>query len=123
MIRRPPRSTRTDTLFPYTTLFRSLFPSLTTAETLAVARERHLLSKSMVAAALGQPVSRDSEDDVAEKVDLLIDLMGLGAFREKLTGELSTGSRRIVELAGLLASDPAVKIGRASGREKGWQYG
>src|SRR3546814_9430813 len=26
MIRRPPRSTRTDTLFPYTTLFRSLVP-------------------------------------------------------------------------------------------------
>src|SRR3546814_6557039 len=25
MIRLPPRSTRTDTLFPYTTLFRSLF--------------------------------------------------------------------------------------------------
>src|SRR3546814_8583368 len=28
MIRRPPRSTRTDTLFPYTTLFRSLFDGL-----------------------------------------------------------------------------------------------
>src|SRR3546814_8935004 len=27
MIRRPPRSTRTDTLFPYTTLFRSAFLS------------------------------------------------------------------------------------------------
>src|SRR3546814_1515114 len=27
MIRRPPRSTRTDTLFPYTTLFRSHQPS------------------------------------------------------------------------------------------------
>src|SRR3546814_6694633 len=26
MIRRPPRSTRTDTLFPYTTLFRSEYP-------------------------------------------------------------------------------------------------
>src|SRR3546814_11626069 len=26
MIRRPPRSTRTDTLFPYTTLFRSIDP-------------------------------------------------------------------------------------------------
>src|SRR3546814_19056787 len=26
MIRRPPRSTRTDTLFPYTTLFRSPIP-------------------------------------------------------------------------------------------------
>src|SRR3546814_10622816 len=28
MIRRPPRSTRTDTLFPYTTLFRSLYGAL-----------------------------------------------------------------------------------------------
>src|SRR3546814_16415106 len=28
MIRRPPRSTRTDTLFPYTTLFRSVRRSL-----------------------------------------------------------------------------------------------
>src|SRR3546814_4730926 len=27
MIRRPPRSTRTDTLFPYTTLFRSVQPA------------------------------------------------------------------------------------------------
>src|SRR3546814_5588028 len=30
MIRRPPRSTRTDTLFPYTTLFRSLPADLST---------------------------------------------------------------------------------------------
>src|SRR3546814_8023217 len=28
MIRRPPRSTRTDTLFPYTTLFRSVLAGL-----------------------------------------------------------------------------------------------
>src|SRR3546814_5447771 len=28
MIRRPPRSTRTDTLFPYTTLFRSLLAAM-----------------------------------------------------------------------------------------------
>src|SRR3546814_7034849 len=28
MLRRPPRSTRTDTLFPYTTLFRSLLNTL-----------------------------------------------------------------------------------------------
>src|SRR3546814_5871807 len=34
MIRRPPRSTRTDTLFPYTTLFRSL-------DRLAVLGQRH----------------------------------------------------------------------------------
>jgi ABC-type branched-subunit amino acid transport system ATPase component len=87
-----------------------LFPALTTAETLAVARERHLLSRGMVAAALGQPVSQESELDVGSKVDFLVDLMGLEAFREKLTGELSTGSRRIVELACLLAADPSVIV-------------
>src|SRR3546814_1788055 len=32
MIRLPPRSTRTDTLFPYTTLFRSEFASLNLAQ-------------------------------------------------------------------------------------------
>src|SRR3546814_10941717 len=32
MIRRPPRSTRTDTLFPYTTLFRSMDQSSRIAE-------------------------------------------------------------------------------------------
>src|SRR3546814_7298146 len=31
MIRRPPRSTRTDTLFPYTTLFRSARPATDSA--------------------------------------------------------------------------------------------
>src|SRR3546814_17729509 len=31
MIRRPPRSTRTDTLFPYTTLFRSVWIACTIA--------------------------------------------------------------------------------------------
>src|SRR3546814_21058533 len=37
MIRRPPRSTRTDTLFPYTTLFRSRFCGANVAQ--AVARD------------------------------------------------------------------------------------
>ncbi len=75
-----------------------------------MARERKMLNRSMVASALGQPISVDSEIDTAEKVDLLIELMGLGAFREKLTGELSTGTRRIVELACLMASDPDVIV-------------
>src|SRR3546814_5205587 len=35
MIRRPPRSTRTDTLFPYTTLFRSLRAAPRQAQDLA----------------------------------------------------------------------------------------
>src|SRR3546814_10197311 len=48
MIRRPPRSTRTDTLFPYTTLFRSCvvgagLAGLTAALTLARAGQRVVL--------------------------------------------------------------------------------
>jgi branched-chain amino acid transport system ATP-binding protein len=34
--------------------------------------------------------------------------MGLSAFHEKLTGELSTGTRRIVDLACVLAQEPKV---------------
>ena len=64
----------------------------------------------MVADAFDQPAARDTARDTQRAVDLLIELMGLGAFRDKLTGELSTGSRRIVELACLLASDPRVIV-------------
>src|SRR3546814_10247740 len=41
MIRRPPRSTRTDTLFPYTTLFRSItaYQSYATADVGLIAYE------------------------------------------------------------------------------------
>src|SRR3546814_12543817 len=40
MIRRPPISTRTDTLCPYTTLFRSARQSLSRSEPFALARTR-----------------------------------------------------------------------------------
>src|SRR3546814_11066457 len=44
MIRRPPRSTRTDTLFPYTTLFRSVMamPGLASLDALAQAGVRRI---------------------------------------------------------------------------------
>src|SRR3546814_1348667 len=42
MIRRPPRSTRTDTLFPYTTLFRSLHLAVDLADVQLHARESFL---------------------------------------------------------------------------------
>src|SRR3546814_5370963 len=40
MIRRPPRSTRTDTLFPYTTLFRSWTGTLGATRQVSSARQR-----------------------------------------------------------------------------------
>src|SRR3546814_15246185 len=52
MIRRPPRSTRTDTLFPYTTLFRSAraFIRPTSENTLNAAFRRMGFTKDEVAA-------------------------------------------------------------------------
>jgi len=85
-----------------------LYPSLTVAETISVAYERHLANHDIIASTLGLPASYEVEMDIALKVDELIDLMGLGAYREKLTGELSTGSRRIVDLACILAQGPSV---------------
>jgi ABC-type branched-subunit amino acid transport system ATPase component len=85
-----------------------LYPTLTVAETIAVAYERHLASRDLVAAAFQLPASYESELQVRHKVDELIEMMGIGAFRQKLTGELSTGSRRIVDLACILAQEPKV---------------
>jgi len=85
-----------------------LYPSLTVAETISVAYERHLANHDIIASTLGLPASYEVEMDIALKVEELIDLMGLGAYREKLTGELSTGSRRIVDLACILAQGPSV---------------
>lgn len=85
-----------------------LYPTLTVEETIAVARERHLLSRDMFAAALQLPASYESEMATMAVVEELVELMGLSAYREKLTGELSTGTRRIVDLACIMAQDPEV---------------
>jgi ABC-type branched-subunit amino acid transport system ATPase component len=87
-----------------------IFPSLTVAENIALGLERHIEVRDHVSALFGTPAIRESEMDVAFTVDDLIDLMGLGAFRDKFVAELSTGSRRIVDLAMSIAHDPKVLL-------------
>jgi branched-chain amino acid transport system ATP-binding protein len=87
-----------------------IFPSLTVAENIALGLERHIAVRDHVSALFGTPAMRESEMDVAFTVGDLIDLMGLGAFRDKFVAELSTGSRRIVDLAMSIAHDPAVLL-------------
>jgi branched-chain amino acid transport system ATP-binding protein len=87
-----------------------IFPSLTVAENVAIGLERHLEVRDHLAALLNLPAVQEMEDDVAFTVDDLVELMGLGAFRDKFVGELSTGSRRIVDLAMAIAHDPSVLI-------------
>ena len=87
-----------------------LYPSLTVEDAVAVALEQHLANRDPVAAALRLPASVDSEASARERVDQLVDLLGLAPYADRPTGELSTGMRRIVELACLLAQDPAVVL-------------
>ncbi len=87
-----------------------IFGSLTVAENLALSLERHLPVRDHLAAALGLPDVREAEDDIAWSVADLVELMGLGAFRDKFASELSTGSRRVVDLAMSIAHDPTVLI-------------
>jgi ABC-type branched-subunit amino acid transport system ATPase component/predicted MFS family arabinose efflux permease len=85
-----------------------LFPALTVLDTVKLALERHVAVRDPVAAALLLPAVADSEREVATRADELIELMGLSAFSDKFVSELSTGSRRIVDLACVLAHEPQV---------------
>jgi branched-chain amino acid transport system ATP-binding protein len=87
-----------------------LFPSLTVAETVALAFERHLEVRDPIGAALHLPFVADAEANVTERVEELLELLGITDFRDKLGRELSTGSRRIVDLACVLAHSPSVLL-------------
>ena len=87
-----------------------IFASLTVAENIALGLERHVDVRDHVSALLCTPAMRESEEDVAFTVADLVDLLGLGAFRDKFVSELSTGSRRIVDLAMAIAHDPRLLL-------------
>jgi branched-chain amino acid transport system ATP-binding protein len=87
-----------------------IFPALTVAENIAVSLERHLQVRDPIAAALGLPEVLEAEVAVAWQVHELIELLGLGAFRNKFVAELSTGSRRVVDLAMAIAHQPKVLL-------------
>ena len=83
----------------------TLFPELTVRESVQVAleaRERSSFVKS--ALFLNGPAERRKRSDA----DDLIDFLGLGRYADNFISDLSTGTRRIVEIAGLLAVDAEV---------------
>jgi ABC-type branched-subunit amino acid transport system ATPase component len=82
----------------------TLFPDLTVRETVQVAVESRAHA-GLLAVALGLPRARRVERAKRAHADEILDFLGLGAYGERFVSELSTGMRRIVELACLLATD------------------
>ncbi|MBI4729712.1 MAG: ATP-binding cassette domain-containing protein [Acidobacteria bacterium] len=87
-----------------------LFHTMTVLDTLRVASELHLKGAGVLPSLLSLPSSRAAERRATETALELIDLLGLGGFRDKLIRELSTGTRRIVDLGCVLAQDPSVVL-------------
>ena len=87
-----------------------LFPSLTVTETILISLEKQYGAKNALLAGVGSPRSRRSEKTARAKADQLLALLELGRYRDSLVGELSTGLRRIVDLACVLATEPEVLL-------------
>ena len=87
-----------------------LFSGLTVAETVAVSLDRSVAVKDPINAALRLPAAHDSEVAVGRRVRQLLELFGLMDYRDSFTAELSTGTRRIVELACVVGHQPSVLL-------------
>src|SRR3546814_12883880 len=103
MIRRPPRSTRTDTLFPYTTLFRSNGLGRLRAHG-SIGQDAVFVNVVTADQTLRFTLPEGEFDRSLARVDLQIRMEILGADLEFV------GRPEI-----------APEIGRASGRERGCQ--
>jgi branched-chain amino acid transport system ATP-binding protein len=86
-----------------------LFPSLTVRENISVALERRA-TKNPIQALLWTPGQRKAEDRLRRRVDGFVELLGLGAYADKFVGELSTGTRRAVDVACVMAAEPTVLL-------------
>ncbi len=82
----------------------ALFGDLTVRETVQVAAESRARAR-FATVALGLPKARRVERAKQAHADEVLDLLGLGPYAQRFINELSTGMRRIVELACLFATD------------------
>ncbi len=85
----------------------SLFPELTVRETVQVALEARGRTP-LVSTALYLPHTFAIERRQRAEADELIDFLGLGRYADSYISDLSTGTRRIVEITGLLALNARV---------------
>ncbi len=87
-----------------------LFAGLTVREALGVSLDRFVDVNDPFNAMLRLPVQVRTEAAVTMRVDDLLDLFNLGRFGDNLVSELSTGSRRLVDLAAVVAHQPSLVL-------------
>ncbi len=85
-----------------------LYPSMSVRDTLRTASELAHRGRGRWARIPGTPASRAAERASLARADEIIDLMGLAAYASKFIRELSTGTRRVVDLGALLIQRPKV---------------
>src|SRR3546814_17571288 len=106
MIRRPPRSTRTDTLFPYTTLFRS-YADLATGG-FAIAHNGNLSNAMRLRRDL---VRSGSIFQSTSDTETIIHLVATSSYRT-LLDKFIDALRRVEGAYSLIEMTPEGKIGR-----------
>ncbi len=84
----------------------ALFPTLSVLDCVTLAMERSEPTRFLRSFAGWSAPDRRKEDRARE----LITMMGLNRWRDKPTAELSTGTRRVVELACMIALEPVVLL-------------
>src|SRR3546814_12778053 len=109
MIRRPPRSTRTDTLFPYTTLFRSARGDLALA-----------LAGGEVVQVQAAPVGLLAEPDELVALRQVPPVDRIQRLRALVLGGHGFGVH-VAYRASLRIGHAQGQLGSASGREQGCQ--
>src|SRR3546814_18330734 len=122
MIRLPPRSTRTDPLFPYTTLFRSALEELGEGHSdTIVAIDESRTEIGRLTRAFNQFREKMKETEQLRHQQTLAEKKAQEERRGALLDFASEFERSVASAVDVLAEEVR-QIGRASWRERGWQY-
>jgi ABC-type branched-subunit amino acid transport system ATPase component/ABC-type branched-subunit amino acid transport system permease subunit len=87
----------------------SLFAGLTVTETVQVATSRRFKTY-LLPAMVGAPWVRSAERSSRQRALEIVEAFGLGPWADALTSELSTGMRRICDLAAQVATEPRLLL-------------
>ncbi len=87
-----------------------LWPGLTVHESVIMAISHHTSSPGATSAMLCLPTVRRSERRLRQAADEILEPLGLAQYSDQLTSDLSTGVRRLLELAVIIAMGPSIVL-------------